>query len=28
MDFSLNSASKYYDAFKGEQFAVAADGKV
>lgn len=27
MDYALNTASKNYDAFKGEQFAIAADGK-
>lgn len=28
VDFSLNTASLHYDAFKGEQFAIAADGQV
>lgn len=27
VDYALNTASKNYDAFKGEQFAIAADGK-
>ncbi|EDW26297.1 GL24473 [Drosophila persimilis] len=27
VDFALNTESKHYDRFKGEQFAVAADGK-
>lgn len=27
MDYALNTASKNYDSFKGEQFAIAADGK-
>lgn len=27
VDFALDTASQHYDAFKGEQFAVAADGK-
>lgn len=28
IDFTLDTASRHYDAFKGEQFAIAADGKV
>lgn len=28
IDFALNTASSHYDAFKGEQFAIAADGQV
>lgn len=28
IDFELDTASRHYDAFKGEQFALAADGKV
>lgn len=28
IDFALNTASSNYDAFKGEQFAIAADGQV
>lgn len=27
VDFALDTASRHYDAFKGEQFAIAADGK-
>lgn len=28
LDYKLDTASKIYDAFKGEQLAIAADGKV
>lgn len=28
IEFALDTASRHYDAFKGEQFALAADGKV
>lgn len=28
LDLALDTASRHYDAFKGEQFAIAADGKV
>lgn len=28
LDFALDTASRHYDAFKGEQLAIAADGKV
>lgn len=28
VEFALDTASKHYDSFKGEQFAIAADGQV
>lgn len=28
LDYKLDTASRHYDAFKGEQLAIAADGKV
>lgn len=28
IEYKLDTASRHYDAFKGEQFAIAADGKV
>lgn len=28
IEYKLDTASKHYDAFKGEQLAIAADGKV
>lgn len=28
LDFALDTASTHYDSFKGEQFAIAADGQV